>query len=90
MATVVGLGIMFVVMLAVMVGTIISRMMDDAPAPRVDAPAALDLQLPATAEFQDMQFSGERLVVRMRENGTDLLIIIDTKKVQEIARVKLN
>ena len=85
------LGVILVGGVAVVVGTIIQRVSD--PESNVSVPPGFgetQIQLPAGSEIDDIIAADGRIVVRVRDAGGTMLILLDPRLGEERGRIRLN
>lgn len=85
------MGVLLVGGVAVVVGTIIKRVSD----PETDVQVRpgfgeMQIQLPAGSEIDDIIASDGRIVVRVRDAGGTMLILLDPRRGEERGRIRLN
>ena len=88
---VITLGVVLVSGVAVVVGAIIKRVND----PKSNAPVRpgfgeTQIQLPAGSEIDDIIASDVRIIVRVRDAGGTMLILLDPRRGEERGRIRLN
>lgn len=90
LTVVIVLGILLLVGLAVVVGTIIKRVNDPSPA-KIKRPGfgEVMMQVPENAELLGTQTTADRLVLRLRDPQGDFLMVLDIRKGIELGRIRL-
>jgi len=88
---VIALGVILVGGVAVVVGTITKRVSD----PESNVPVRpgfreTQIQLPAGSEINDIIAVDGRIVVRVRDAGGTMLILLDPRRGEERGRIRLN
>ncbi len=96
--TVIVLGVLLVGGLAVVVGTIIKRVTDDTPPPSVDSSkGSLSMtdtgfesviSVPEGAKLIATQTNDKQIVLHLRDDEGDFLLVVNVKTGQEIGRVR--
>lgn len=91
LTVVIVLGILLLVGLAVVVGTIIKRVNDPSTA-KIKRPGfgKVMLQVPENAELLGTETTADRLVLRLRDDLGDFLLVLDIRKGVELGRIRLN
>ena len=85
------LGAILVSGLAVVVGTIVKRVSD--PESNVSVQPGFgetQIRLPAGSEIDDIIAADGRIVVRVRDAGGTMLILLDPRRGEERGRIRLN
>ena len=88
---VITLGVILVGGVAVVVGTIIKRVSDpESNVPVRPGFGKTQIQLPAGSEIDDIIAADGRIVVRVRDAGGTMLILLDPRRGEERGRIRLN
>lgn len=88
---VITLGVILIGGVAVVVGTIIKRVSDpESNVPVRPGFGETQIQLPAGSEIDDIIAADGRIVVRVRDAGGTMLILLDPRRGEERGRIRLN
>ena len=88
---VITLGVILVGGVAVVVGTIIKRVSDpESNVPVRPGFGETQIQLPAGSEIDDIIAGDGRIIVRVRDAGGTMLILLDSRRGEERGRIRLN
>ena len=88
---VITLGVILVGGVAVVVGTIIKRVSDpESNVPVRPGFGETQIQLPAGSEIDDIIAADGRIIVRVRDAGGTMLILLDPRLGEERGRIRLN
>ena len=88
---VISLGVILVGGVAIVVGTIIKRVSDpESNASVRPGFGETQIQLPAGSEVDDIIAADGRIVVRVRDAGGTMLILLDPRRGEESGRIRLN
>ena len=88
---VITLGVILVGGFAVVVGTIIKRVGDpESKVPDRPGFGQTQIQLPAGGEIDDIIAVDGRIIVRVRDSGGTMLILLDPIRGEEFGRIRIN
>ena len=89
LVVVIGLGLVLLGGAATLVGTIIKRMNNPDAIPTKPGFGEVEISVPAKGELITVQNGDNRIILHMRDDEGNLLILLDPRKGEEKGRIRL-
>jgi hypothetical protein len=89
LVVVIGLGLVLLGGAAIVVGTIIKRMNNPDAIPTKPGFGEVEISVPADGELMSVQNGDNRIILHLRDDQGNLLILLDPRKGEEKGRIRL-